>query len=128
MHALIVDDSRAMRRILRSIVEPLGFEITEAGNGIEGLQQLVERPNTELALVDWNMPEMNGLDFVKAVRANSIYERIKLVMVTTETEPAKMARALMAGVDEFVMKPFTKDILLDKLQLIGVTMPVLAEV
>lgn len=128
MHALIVDDSRAMRRILRSIVEPLGFEITEAGNGIEGLQQLVERPNTELALVDWNMPEMNGLDFVKAVRANPIYERIKLVMVTTETEPAKMARALMAGVDEFVMKPFTKDILLDKLQLIGVTMPVLAEV
>lgn len=128
MHALIVDDSRAMRRILRSIVEPLGFEITEAGNGIEGLQQLVERPNTELALVDWNMPEMNGLDFVKAVRANSIYERIKLVMVTTETEPAKMARALMAGVDEFVMKPFTKDILLNKLQLIGVTMPVLAEV
>jgi len=128
MHALIVDDSRAMRRILRSIVEPLGFEITEAGNGIEGLQQLVERPNTELALVDWNMPEMNGLDFVKAVRANPVYERIKLVMVTTETEPAKMARALMAGVDEFVMKPFTKDILLDKLQLIGVTMPVLAEV
>ena len=128
MHALIVDDSRAMRRILRSIVEPLGFEITEAGNGIEGLQQLVERPNTELALVDWNMPEMNGLEFVKAVRANPIYERIKLVMVTTETEPAKMARALMAGVDEFVMKPFTKDILLDKLQLIGVTMPVLAEV
>ncbi len=128
MHALIVDDSRAMRRILRSIVEPLGFEITEAGNGIEGLQQLVERPNTELALVDWNMPEMNGLEFVKAVRANPVYERIKLVMVTTETEPAKMARALMAGVDEFVMKPFTKDILLDKLQLIGVTMPVLAEV
>ena len=128
MHALIVDDSRAMRRILRSIVEPLGFEITEAGNGIEGLQQLVERPNTELALVDWNMPEMNGLEFVKAVRANPVYERIKLVMVTTETEPAKMARALMAGVDEFVMKPFTKDILLDKLQLIGVAMPVLAEV
>ncbi len=128
MHALIVDDSRAMRRVLRSIVEPLGFEITEAGNGIEGLQQLVERPNTELALVDWNMPEMNGLEFVKAVRANPVYERIKLVMVTTETEPAKMARALMAGVDEFVMKPFTKDILLDKLQLIGVTMPVLAEV
>ena len=128
MHALIVDDSRAMRRILRSIVEPLGFEITEAGNGIEGLQQLVERPNTELALVDWNMPEMNGLEFVKAVCANPVYERIKLVMVTTETEPAKMARALMAGVDEFVMKPFTKDILLDKLQLIGVTMPVLAEV
>ncbi len=123
MHALIVDDSRAMRRILRTIVEPLGFEIAEAGHGIEGLQRLGEQPETELALVDWNMPEMNGIDFVKAVRANPIYEQMKLVMVTTETEPAKMARALMAGVDEFVMKPFTKDILLEKLELIGVQMP-----
>lgn len=126
MHALIVDDSRAMRRILRKIVEPLGFEIAEAGHGIEGLQRLAEQPDTELALVDWNMPEMNGLEFVKAVRANPSYERIKLVMVTTETEPAKMARALMAGVDEFVMKPFTPQILLEKLQLIGVEMPVMA--
>lgn len=126
MHALIVDDSRAMRRILRQIVEPLGFEIAEAGHGLEGLQRLDEQPDTELALVDWNMPEMNGLEFVKAVRANSVYERMKICMVTTETEPAKMARALMAGVDEFVMKPFTKEILLDKLQLIGVQMPVMA--
>lgn len=124
MHALIVDDSRAMRRILRQIVEPLGFEIAEAGHGLEGLQRLDEQPDTELALVDWNMPEMNGLEFVKAVRANPVYERMKLMMVTTETEPAKMARALMAGVDEFVMKPFTKEILLDKLQLIGVQLPV----
>lgn len=123
MYALIVDDSRAMRRILRTIVEPLGFQIAEAGHGIEGLQQLEQHPDTELALVDWNMPEMNGIEFVKAVRANPRYEQIKLVMVTTETEPGKMARALMAGVDEFVMKPFTPDILLAKLQLIGVEMP-----
>ena len=126
MHALIVDDSRAMRRILRTIVAPLGFQIAEAGHGIEGLQRLEEQPETELALVDWNMPEMNGIDFVKAVRTNPIYERMKLVMVTTETEPAKMARALMAGVDEFVMKPFTPDVLLSKLQLIGVAIPAMA--
>ena len=123
MYALIVDDSRAMRRILRSIVEPLGFEIAEAGHGIEALQRLEERPDTELVLVDWNMPEMNGIDFVKAVRANPRDQNVKLVMVTTETEPAKMARALMAGADEFVMKPFTSDILLGKLQLIGVMPP-----
>ncbi len=120
MHALIVDDSRAMRRILRQIVEPFGFQITEAGNGREALQRLDDNPETELVLVDWNMPEMDGLEFVRVVRANPLYERIKLVMVTTETEPAKMARALMAGVDEFVMKPFTPEILIDKLRLIGV--------
>lgn len=122
MHALIVDDSRAMRRILRQIVEPLGFEIAEAGNGIEGLQRLSEFPDTELALVDWNMPEMNGIDFVKTVRSDPSNQRIKLVMVTTETEPSKMARALINGVDEFLMKPFTPEMLIDKLQLIGVCM------
>ena len=122
MHALIVDDSRAMRRILRQIVEPLGFSIAEAGNGIEGLQRLGEFPNTELVLVDWNMPEMNGIEFVKTVRSDPSNQRIKLVMVTTETEPSKMARALINGVDEFLMKPFTPEMLIDKLQLIGVCM------
>jgi len=126
MHALIVDDSRAMRHILRKIVEPMGFQIAEAGNGLEGLERLNEIPNMELVLVDWNMPEMNGFEFVKAVRANPAYTGMKLVMVTTETEPSKMARALMAGVDEFLMKPFTSEMLLDKLQLIGVGMPSMA--
>lgn len=122
MYALIIDDSRAMRRILRQIVEPLGFEIMEAGNGQEGLACLHKVDHVELVLVDWNMPVMNGLEFVKAVRADDGWREMKLVMVTTETEPAQMARALMAGVDEFVMKPFTADILLDKLRLIGVNM------
>jgi two-component system chemotaxis response regulator CheY len=121
MYALIIDDSRAMRRILRGIVQPLGFDILEAGDGQEGLNRLAEyAPDVELTLVDWNMPVMNGLEFVKAVRATSEYRDMKLMMVTTETEPAQMARALMAGVDEFVMKPFTSDILVEKLRLIGV--------
>lgn len=123
MRALIIDDSRAMRRILRGIVEPLGFEVSEAGNGRLGLDQLNALDDVELVLVDWNMPEMNGLEFVQAVRADSSRQDLKLVMVTTETEPAKMARAMMAGVDEFVMKPFTQDILIDKLRLIGVADP-----
>ncbi len=123
MRALIIDDSRAMRRILRGIVQPLGFEVSEAGNGKQGLDQLNALDDVELVLVDWNMPEMNGLEFVQAVRADSSRQDLKLVMVTTETEPAKMARAMMAGVDEFVMKPFTQDILIDKLRLIGVADP-----
>lgn len=121
MYALIIDDSRAMRRILRQIVEPLGFSILEAGDGQQGLDQLhANWPGIELTLVDWNMPVMNGLDFVKTVRANDQYRDMKLMMVTTETESAQLARALMAGVDEFVMKPFTSEILVEKLRLIGV--------
>lgn len=124
MYALIIDDSRAMRRILRQIVEPLGFRILEAGDGQEGLDRLGEHyPDVELTLVDWNMPVMNGLEFVKTVRADNQYQQMKIAMVTTETEPAQMARALMAGVDEFVMKPFTSDILIEKLRLIGVQCP-----
>lgn len=126
MHALIIDDSRAMRRILTQIVEPLGYTTSQAGHGQEGLEQLQATPGVELVLVDWNMPVMNGLQFVQAVRKIAAYERIKLVMVTTETEPTQMARALMAGVDEFVMKPFTAEILLDKLRLIGAAAPLAA--
>ena len=121
MYALIIDDSRAMRRILRQIVQPLGFDILEAGDGQEGLVQLSAHPDeVEMTLVDWNMPVMNGLEFVKRVRSDAAYADMKLMMVTTETEQAQMARALMAGVDEFVMKPFTADILVEKLRLIGV--------
>ena len=123
MQALIVDDSRAMRHILRKILEPLGFQAWEAGHGVDGLRQLSAHPEIELVLVDWNMPEMNGIDFVQAVRANPINDQLKLIMVTTESEPSRMALALMRGADEFLMKPFTPDMLLDKLQLLGVSMP-----
>lgn len=124
MNALIIDDSQAMRRILGKIMTGLGFEILQAENGAEGLKAfLANSAEIEVTLVDWNMPVMNGLKFVEAVRAKCEFDNAKLVMVTTETEPAEMARALMAGVDEFVMKPFTTDILIGKLKLIGVRLP-----
>ncbi|WP_437205120.1 response regulator [Planctomicrobium sp. SH664] len=123
MHALIIDDSRAMRRILQQIVEPLGFRVSQAAHGREGIAQLDTLPDIDVVLVDWNMPEMNGLEFVQALRTHSMYSNLKVVMVTTETEPRQMARALMAGVDEFVMKPFTPEILIDKLRLIGAWSP-----
>ncbi len=119
MHCLIVDDSRAMRRILRTIVQRLGFETVEAENGRIGIDRLHETSDVGLALVDWNMPEMNGLEFVEAVRSEDRYRNVKLVMVTSETNPARMVRALMSGADEFAMKPFTEQILVDKLKLIG---------
>lgn len=121
MLALIIDDSRAQRRMIRRIVGSLGFdEIVEAENGQEGLDQLEANPAVELVLVDWNMPVMTGIEFVKAARADERYSSLPIVMVTTETEPAQMARAVMAGVDEFVMKPFTPEVLIEKLRLIGV--------
>lgn len=120
MNALIIDDSRAMRRILTRIVSPLGMTVSEAEHGQAGLDVLTSGPEFEVVFVDWNMPVMDGLEFVKAVRADDRFRQQKIVMVTTETEPAQMARALMAGVDEFVMKPFTADGLVDKLKLIGV--------
>ena len=123
MHALIIDDSRAMRRILQNIVQPLGFDVLEAADGRQGLDQLYGAAEVEVVLVDWNMPVMDGLEFVRTVRNNPDYKTQKIVMVTTETEPERMARALMAGVDEFVMKPFTPEILIEKLKLIGVALP-----
>ncbi len=75
----------------------------------------------DLALVDWNMPEMNGLEFVRSVRANSRFDHVPLMMVTTETDMERVSSALEAGANEYVMKPFTKDVILEKLQLLGMT-------
>lgn len=120
MRVLVVDDSRAIRRIIGEIMKQIGFEVSEAGNGLEALQRLEELGAPDLVLVDWNMPEMNGLDFIKAVRANPNYSDLPLMMVTTETEMERMALAFMAGVNEYVMKPFDKATILDKLQLLGI--------
>ena len=120
MRVLVVDDSRAIRRIIGEIMKQLEFEVSEAGNGVEALQRLEELGAPDLVLVDWNMPEMNGLDFIKAVRANPTYSDLPLMMVTTETEMERMALAFMAGVNEYIMKPFDKATILEKLQLLGI--------
>jgi two-component system chemotaxis response regulator CheY len=108
-----------MRTILKGILKGLGFETFEAGHGKEALDRLAEVGATDLALVDWNMPEMNGLEFVQAVRAQVAYEGTRLVMVTTETDMGRVSAALEAGANEFLMKPFTKEGMLDKLTLLG---------
>ena len=123
MNALILDDSRAMRIILSRIMAGLGFSVMEAENGKQGLEHLSAQDDVTVALVDWNMPEMNGLEFIEAVRQDDRHSSMKLVMVSSETGTSHMARALMAGVDEFVMKPFTEEDLVDKLRLIGVSIP-----
>jgi two-component system chemotaxis response regulator CheY len=120
MRALVIDDSRAMRAILGKILKEIGFEVIEAGHGREGLEQLRQGEGLALALVDWNMPEMNGLEFVRAVRADHAYDDLRLMMVTTESEASAMVSALDAGANEYVMKPFTKDVILEKLAILGI--------
>lgn len=119
MQALIIDDSRAIRTILTRIIEPLGFAVKTAVHGRDALDQLQAGARPDLMLVDWNMPEMNGYELLQAVRADPTYASIKIIMVTTETEMAQVALALAAGADEYVMKPFTTEVILDKLCLLG---------
>ena len=123
MNALIVDDSRAIRRILSGMLTDIGFAVAEAAHGKEALAHLQahaaspSRPH--LVLVDWNMPEMNGLELVQAVRRDERFASIPLMMVTTETEMAQVLRALEAGAQEYVMKPFTKEVIEEKLRVLG---------
>ena len=92
MRVLVVDDSRAIRRIVGGIMKDLGYQVTEAANGREALVSIEQFGVPDLVLVDWNMPEVDGLEFVKAVRAKPEYAVLPLIMVTTETEMERMAR------------------------------------
>ena len=120
MRALVIDDSRAVRIIISNILREIGMEVLEAGNGLEALEQLKQHPDVELMLVDWNMPEMNGFDFLRAVRAKREYDGVRILMVTSEVQGEQVARALSAGANEYLMKPFNKDILVAKLSLLDV--------
>lgn len=119
MQALVIDDSRAMRSILRRILSQLGFEVFEAANGKEALTHVVENGAPDVALVDWNMPVMDGLEFVVELRSRREYRGVTLMMVTTESEHAQMVRALAAGAHEYLVKPFTPDAIAAKLALLG---------
>jgi two-component system chemotaxis response regulator CheY len=117
--AMVVDDSQVIRLILRKILGKLGYEVLEAAHGRQAVAELERHPEVSLILVDWNMPEMNGLEFVKYLRARPGYSQVTLMMVTTETEIEQMVTALEAGANEYVMKPFTEEIITDKLRLLG---------
>jgi two-component system chemotaxis response regulator CheY len=119
--ALVVDDSRAIRMILARTLKELGFEVREAANGREALEVIeVEKTAVTLVLADWNMPEMDGLEMLKRLRRNPELASLVVVMVTSETDLDQMVAALEAGANEYIMKPFTRDILVEKLELVGI--------
>ena len=118
MRALIVDDSRFVRDYLRRLLEEKGIECEEAADGRQGLNQLHDGAPFDLALVDWNMPVMDGLDMLKSLRAEG-YGDVKVMMVTTEAEDDFIVRSLDAGADEYLMKPFDNEALTEKLAMLG---------
>jgi two-component system chemotaxis response regulator CheY len=119
MRALVIDDSRAMRRIVGTILKDFGYEVREAADGRLALDVIEQGFVPDLCCVDWNMPVMDGLQFVFAVRANPAYRQVTLMMVTTESETDQIVKALAAGAHEYLIKPFTADAMRDKLALLG---------
>lgn len=120
MRALIVDDSRAARSLIRRLVEPLGFDTIEAEHGQQALERLAasEEP-VDLMLVDWNMPVMDGLQLVREVRSQPAYADISVLMVSSESDPKQMGRALMVGADDYIVKPVDADMIRARLEMVG---------
>jgi len=118
---LVVDDAKVVRISLGRIMTALGFEVVEAANGAIAQEQMQAHDDISLILLDWNMPVMNGYDFLLALRSNPKYiSEPRVIMVTTETSMPSMLKALAAGADEYIMKPFDKDMVMDKLDIVGI--------
>lgn len=112
-----------MRSVLSRIMTEVGIsETVQAGHGQEGLERLGDSGAFDVVLVDWNMPVMNGLEFIRSMRADSRFKDLLCLMVTTESEMSQVARALLAGANEYVMKPFTKEVIVEKLELLGLAL------
>ena len=123
MKILVVDDSSIMRKIVTRTLRQAGFgghDIEEAENGVEALAKIDADP-PDVVLTDWNMPEMNGYEFLCNIREDSKCNDLNVMMVTTESEISQMAKALEAGANEYLMKPFTKEMIAEKLEILGLT-------
>lgn len=119
MKAITVDDSKTIRAIIKRTLKGVGFEVEEAEDGLVALERIKQCWPIDLAIVDWNMPNMNGLELVKALRALPEYADMRIMMATTESEISQMQLALEAGADEYLMKPFDREALEQKLMLLG---------
>lgn len=117
MRLLVVDDSSTMRRIIKNTLARLDYkDVLEAEHGVEAWKILGENDDIDMLITDWNMPEMNGLELVKKVRAEAKYNDMPIIMVTTEGGKAEVIIALKAGVNNYIVKPFTPQVLKEKLE------------
>ena len=115
---LVVDDSRVVRKVARRILEDLRFEVAEAGDGVEALAW-VRTALPDVILLDWNMPVMNGLEFLRRLREERGGDHPKVVFCSVENDLDRIREALASGADEYIMKPFDGDIVASKLALVG---------
>jgi two-component system chemotaxis response regulator CheY len=120
MKILIIDDSRTMRSILTSFAQNLGLETSEAGDGVEALEVLDREGAFDAALIDWDMPRMDGITLLREIRANPAFAEMKAMMVTAQSDFENVTEAIMAGADDYLMKPLDEAMFVDKLRLIGV--------
>lgn len=118
--ALLVDDSRAVRLAMRRITTGLGYEGLEAENGQLALEQVRANPDVDFVLLDWNMPVMDGLEFLRALREEPMEKQPIVIMCTTENSLQQIRTAINAGANEYIMKPFTEDVIKEKLEGAGV--------
>ena len=119
MRALVAEDSKTIRMILCEYLRKMDIEVVEAADGREALERLKEMSPPDLMLVDWNMPVMSGIDFIRAVRELHIYDPLPVIMVTTNSESEHLGTAMDAGANEYIQKPCTLDALREKLDLLG---------
>lgn len=119
MKAIIVDDSRATRAIVKRALTGHGFEVVEAGDGKAALDEIDKAGTFDLAVVDWNMPVMNGYELIVAVRKRAELAGMPILMLTTETEVSQVEKAKEAGANEYLTKPFTNELLTEKLDILG---------
>jgi two-component system chemotaxis response regulator CheY len=119
MRALVVDDSVPARRHAGRMLAELGFEVFEAGDGAEALEAMTRLGPVELVLLDWNMPYVDGLWFLRSLRKQEVFKDVLVVMATGNTDMASVQQALGEGANEYLMKPFTQPLLLDKLTILG---------
>lgn len=117
-NALVVDDSKIVRSITRKILEGFHYTIEEAEDGQKALEAC-ERQMPDLIMLDWHMPVMNGLEFLKEIRSTEAGKAPMIIFCTTESEFSKIQEAVMEGANEYVMKPFDDDIIRGKLQQLG---------
>ncbi len=116
MKLLVVDDSSTMRRIIKNTLARLNYkDVLEGEDGVEGWEVLDSNPDIDMLITDWNMPNMNGLELVKKVRADERFAEMPIIMVTTEGGKAEVITALKAGVNNYIVKPFTPQVLKEKL-------------
>ncbi len=119
MKILLVDDSNTMRRIQRNTLTSLGFtEVDEAEDGAEAVKK-IPGGGYNLVLMDWNMPNMTGIEALKAIRADPATATLPVIMVTSESEKTRILEAIQAGATNYIVKPFTPDVLREKLAALG---------